>query len=160
MEVIAGVASVAQLTHYAIYLIATVFDIQERIEGRPALLHQQIEQLTRLRLTIEAIDQNEALGTPGVRENLGAIITKIKSLKVLLDKEVLKQAQGFLKKYCKGFIGDRTEKRIIDIFGDLEKDKISLLLSIAETHAGLSSRIHNTLTEGFSSTKGESSNLG
>lgn len=158
MEFVAAVASVAQLTRYAIYLIAAVCEIQEKIERRPVLVDQQVEQLTRLRSTIESINQNEALGTSVVREILEAIIKRISFLHLLLKKEIEKQARGFLRKYYEAYIGgDRTEKRIVDIFGDLEKDKISLLLSIAEIHAGLSSRIHTTLTEGFSSGKGEDS---
>ena len=45
MEVVAAIASVTQLTGYAIRLIAGISETQERIKGRPARIVKRLAQL-------------------------------------------------------------------------------------------------------------------
>lgn len=154
MEVLGALASVAQLTSYAINLIKIISDINESIKGRPAQLHRRRCQLELLESTITSLIRNKTLSTPSIGEYLEAIRARIECLNGLLEKEAAKRTQGLLKKYRRAWTGDRKLQRIADIFEDIESNKTALLLSIGETHACISGRIYSTLTEGLSSIQG------
>ena len=155
MEIIGSLASITQLTRYAISLIGTISDIHQRIEARPAQLHQRILQLERLTSTIQILSRCEILDTPSVREHLESIITRTKDLNALLERQIAKQTQSTVKKYCKAWITDNKEQRIINTFSDLESDKSALLLSITATQAEISSKMYEEAVEGQLSTRGE-----
>lgn len=154
MEVIAGVASVAQLIRYAITLIAAISDHHQQIEGRPALLRQRIWQLQCLDNTVESVSKNSSLGTPIIREHINIIIARVQYLTALLEKEITQQNKGLARKYLRAWLGVSKEQKILDTFNDLESGKSALLLSIAEAHTEISSNIHNAILQGWQTHRG------
>ena len=158
MDVVAGVASVTQLTCNAISLINTISRVYGNIQDAPALQHRRIRQLDRLSSTIQELHENPILSTSSLLAHLQAIIANIKELKDLLDKLVAQQAGGSVRKYFKAVFKDsREEHRILAVFIDLEKEKSALLLSIQETNTELSARIYTELTERKPRTQGNHS---
>ena len=157
MEVVAGVASVAQLIVYAITLVAAISDLQEQIEGRPALLRQRVRQLESLGNTVESVSKNSWLRTPIIREHIEIILARAQYLTSLLEKEITRQKQGLARKYLRVWLGASKEQKILDTFTDLESGKSALLISIAEVQAGLTGNIHNTIIQGSQTHRGASS---
>ena len=157
MEVIAGVASVAQLTRYAITLITTISDIHDQIKGQPAQLRQRIRQLETLHSIAYSIERNKQLDTPIILKHLDAIRKRIDLLIELLEKEKAKQNQALFKRYCRAWLGTSKDKdlKILDILNDLEIDKSALSLSIAEIHTGISGSIQKTLVQRWPSFQGK-----
>ena len=156
MEIISGIASITQLSRYALSLIATVSEIYKNIQDGPTLQHQRIRQLDRLFFTVQTIDESCALDNASIKEHLKAIIAKIQDLRLILDKRIAQQVGRPIKKYIDALVKDnREEHRILQVFIDLEKDKSALLLGIAETHTALSVRIYNELTDRLPSTQGD-----
>ena len=154
MDVIAGVASVAQVIRYAISLVTTISDLHEQIEGRPALLRQRIRQLESLGNTVGSVDKNSWLQTPIIREHIDIILTRVRYLTTLLEKEIARQKQSLARKYLKVWLGISQEQKILDTFGDLESGKSALLLSIAEAHTEISGNIHSTIIQGWQTHQG------
>ena len=154
MEVVAGVASVAQLIVNAITLVTAIADLQEQIEGRPALLRQRVRQLESLGNTVEAVSKNSWLRTPTIREHIDIILSRVHYLTSLLEKEITRQKQSLARKYLRVWLGASGEQKILDAFTDLESGKSALLLSIAEAQTELTGDIHNTLTQGSQTYRG------
>ena len=148
MEIVAGIASITQLSRYALSLIAKISGIYSDIQDGPALQHQQIRQLARLFSIIQTLHESSAISTSNIKEHLEPIVVKIQDLKVVLERLVAQQALSPVKKYFKALIKHHREKnRILELFNELEKDKSALLLSIAKTHTELSAKIYCELTE-------------
>ena len=155
MEIISSIASITQLSRYALSLIATVSEAYRNIQDGPTLQHERIRQLERLFSTVQTLDESCALKNASIEEHLKAIIARIQELRVILDRLVAQQEGRPIKRYINALVKDhREEHRIHQVFIDLEKDKSALLLSIAETHTNLSAKIYNELTERMPSTQG------
>ena len=158
MEIVASIASITQLSRYALSLIAKISGIYSDIQDGPALQHQQIRQLERLFAIIQNLHESSALSTSSIKEHLEHIIARIQDLEVLLETLVAQQTESLVKKYLKALIKDHREKnRILELFAELEKDKSALLLSITETHTELSAKIYRELTERVPCTQGKDS---
>lgn len=148
MEIVGSIASITQLTRYALSLIATISTIYRDIQDGSARQHQRIGQLERLFSTVQTLNASSTLSTSNTKEHLKAIIVRVQDLKVLLEKLVAQQAGRPLTKYLKALIkDDREENRILEVFIDIETEKSALLLSIAEIHTELSTRVYNKLFE-------------
>ena len=154
MEVIAGVASVAQLIRYAITLVTAISDLHEQIEGRPALLRHRIRQLESLGNTVGSVSKNSWLSTPIIREHINTILGSVQDLTKLLEKELTKQKQSLARKYLRVWLGVSKEQQILETFNDLESGKSALLLSITEANTQLSGNIHKTLIQGWQAHRG------
>lgn len=154
MDVIAGVASVAQLIRYTITLVTAISDLHEQIEGRPALLRQRTRQLESLGSTVEAVSKNSWLRTPIIREHIDIIRARVQYLTSLLEKEINQQKQGLARKYFRVWLGTSKEQKILDILSDLESSKSALLLSIAEAQTQISGNIHKTIIQGWQAHRG------
>ena len=158
MEIIASIASITQLSRYALSLIAKISGIYSDIKDGPALQHQQIRQLARLFSIIRTLHESSALCATSIKEHLEHIIVRIQDLEILLKSLVAQQTESLVKKYFKALIkGHRDKNRILELFNELEKDKSALLLSIAETHTELSAKIYRELTERVPCTQGKDS---
>ena len=158
MDIIGSIASIAQVLRYALSLIATISGIFQDIQDGPVLQHQQIQQLARLFSIIQTLHERAAFSTSSITELLEAIVVRIQDLKVVLERLVAQQAGTPVKKYFKALIKDHREKhRVSEVFNELEKDKSTLLLSIAETHTELSAKIYHELTERAPCTQGKDS---
>ena len=150
MEILGSVASIAQLLRYALSLVSTISGIYRDIQDGPALQDQQIRQLERLLSIVLTLHENSAFSTSCLKENLEAITVRVQDLKVILERLVARQRERPIKKYLKALIREnREEHRILEVFIDLEKDKSTLLLSIAGIHTELSAKIYKDLTERF-----------
>ena len=158
MEIVASIASITQLSRYALSLIAKISGIYSDIQDGPALQNQQIRQLARLFSIIQTLHESSAFSTSSIEEFLEHIIVRIQDLEVLLSRLVAQQSESLVKKYFKALIKDHREKnRIFELFNELEKDKSALLLSIAETHTEISAKIYRELTERVPCTQGKDS---
>ena len=156
MEIISSIASITQLSRYALSLIGTVSEIYRSIQDGPTLQYQRIRQLDRLFFTVQTLDESCALNNASIKEHLKAIIARIEELRLILDRVTAQQAGRPIKKYINVLFKEkREEHRILQVFIDLEKDKTALLLSIAETNTALSARIYNELTERLPGTQGD-----
>ena len=155
MEAIAGVASVAQLTKYAIGLITAISDNYEKVTGQPAKLRQRVCQLEILCSILQTVTANISLDTDPIRHSLEVIKARIRDLNKLLEKEQDKQKQSLLKKFCKAWLGVSKEQKIFDILSDLESDKSALLISIAEVNTDISSKIYRRLSQTWSTYQGK-----
>ena len=153
MEVIAGVASVAQLIRYSISLITAISDLHQQIQGRPALLRQRIRQLESLGNTVESVSKNSWLRTPLVGEHIDFILARVQYLTGLLEKEkeIAQQRQGLARKYLRVWFGVSKEQKILDTLNDLESGKSALLLSIADAHTQISGNLHKSILQGWQS---------
>ena len=148
MEIVASIASITQLSRYALSLIVKISGIYSDIQDGPALQHQQIRQLARFFSIIRTLHESSAFSTSSIKEHLEPIVVRIQDLKVVLERLVAQQARSPVKKYIEALIRHHREKnRILNLFNELEKDKSALLLSIAETHTKLSAKIYCELTE-------------
>ena len=146
MEIVGGIASITQLTHYALSLIATISDIYRDLQKRPALQRQQLDQLQRLYTTVQTIHSSSALSSSSIQNHLKIIILRIQDLKARLERLVAQQPQRPIKKYFKAFINHNKAKySLVDVFVELERDKSALLLSISEIQTGLSAKTHDEL---------------
>ena len=156
MEIVASIASIAQLSRYALSLIAKISGIYSDIQYGPALQHQQIRQLARLFSIIQTLHESSAFSTSSIKEHLEPIVVRIQDLQVVLERLVAQQAESPVKKYFKALIKYHREKiRILELFNELEKDKSTLLLSIAKTHTELSAKTYRELTERVPCTQGK-----
>lgn len=148
MEIVGGIASIAQLSRYALSLITTIFGICRDIQGGAVLQHQRLRQLERLFCTIQTLNETSALNKTSIKEHLTAIIVRIQDLRTFLERLAAQQTGRPIRKYLKALIKEnRDQSRILEVFIDLEKEKSALLLSIAETQTELSARIYNRLFE-------------
>ena len=156
MEVVAALASVAQLASYTLKLMRKLYGYHQKIKGRPAKLLRRARQLDGLSSTVQEIIQHKTLRTSSAHDHVQAIIRRTETINELLEKELVKQTQSFLRKCCKAWVRDRKEQYILEIFDDIESYKSALLLSIAaETHAKVSSRPYSELSGGSSSIQGD-----
>ncbi|KAL8785990.1 MAG: hypothetical protein Q9195_008401 [Heterodermia aff. obscurata] len=161
MEIIAGIASVAQLIRYAVALITAISDLHQQSEGRPAVLRQRIRQLESLGNTVESVRKNSWLRAPIIREHIDIILTRVRYLTSLLEKEITHQKQSLGRRYLRVWLGVSKEQKILDTLNDLESGKSALLLSIAEAHTEISGNIHETILQGWQAYRGRmSSNSG
>ena len=137
MEVVGGLASIAQLTRYAISLIVALSDLHDKIRFRPEQLQQRRDQLESLASTVQVLSQCQSSNALDIKKHLETIISRIARLRTLLEREISKQSQGILKKYCKASIRDIKEQHIVNAFSSLESDKTVLLLSLTVTHTNI-----------------------
>ena len=148
MEIVASIASITQLSRYALSLIAKISGIYSDIQDGPALQHQQIRQLARLFSIVQTLHESPTFSTSSIKEHLESIVVRIQDLKVVLERLAAQQARSPVKRCFEALIKHHSEKnRILELFNELEKGKSALLLSIAETNTELSAKIYCELTE-------------
>ena len=158
MEIVASIASITQLSRYALSLITKISATYSDIQDGPALQHQQIRQLARLFFIIQTLHESSALSTSSIKEHLEAIVVRVQDLKAVLESVGAQQAESPVKRYFKALIKDYREKhRIFELFAELERDKSALLLSITETHTELSAQIYRELAKRVPCTQGKDS---
>ena len=147
MEVVAGIASVTQLIRYAIELLNTASDFQHTIRNQPKHLEQRIYQLRRLESTICSLNRSTLLNTPNVQEHLVAINKIISALNLQLYEAKNKRRQGLVRTCLTACSRQREKEKFAEIFADLEREKGSLLLSLAQAHTDISDKAQFRLME-------------
>lgn len=144
LEALSIMASVVQITQFAISITSTIAEIYGTVQAAPARVQQGLEQLHRLLDTATIIEENCVIQTESVKTHLSAIITYAETLQVMLSKLAMAPMKS-LKRYLKVCLGNREEKLIIEQFDRIEKEKTSLILSILEVHSSCSNATLDTV---------------
>lgn len=143
VEALGILASVVQITQFAISITSTIAEIYGTVQAAPARVQQGSEQLQRLLDTVNIIEQNCVIQTERVEAHLCAILTYARTLHAMLSKLAL-SSKSF-KRYLKVCLGNQEERLIIDQFDRIEKEKTALILSILEVHSSCSNATLDTV---------------
>lgn len=144
VEALGILASVIQITQFAISITSTIAEIYGTVQAAPARVQQGLEQLQRLLDTINIIEQNCTIQTERVEAHLSALLTYARTLHVMLSKLALSFMKSF-KRYLKVWLGNQEERLIIEQFDKIEKEKTALILSILEVHSSCSNATLDTV---------------
>lgn len=137
VEVLGIVASVIQITQYAMSITSKVAEIYGAVESAPARVQQGSDQLQRLCATVELIKDNPMIQTESVEAHLDAIVADAKTLHGMLSRLATSSKKSF-KRYLRVWLGNFEERQIVAQFDKIEKEKTALILSLIEIHASFS----------------------
>lgn len=133
MEIVGGIASIAQLTNYVIASLASFCEVYQKARLRPEKLQQQLEQVERLRCTIEEIKDRAASRGLNVLAHLRGLSSIVDLLEEALTKLLAKQKKVFIKRFLRAWFKDTENIRLEGFLPLLEQEKSSFLLSLAGT---------------------------
>jgi len=136
IEAIGIAAAVLQLTQQAISIVSTLGEIYGTVRDAPVKLRDGAEQLNRLVEITKVIDENKSFETDAVQAQLSAVVDRTKIIQNLIA-EVKLSSKRTAKRYLRVVTGNVKEKRMIEHFQQLEKEKTALVLAITSAHAGL-----------------------
>ena len=152
MEALAGLATLAQLTSYAVNIISSVCAAYRSAKQLPETLQQQFVQVTHLKTVLERI-QEEAKSNHGafrnvsiVESNIRVIVARLVHIKDALDTASKKQQRRTILRLFAASIDKDNLGQLSSLLVRLEADKTSLILCISIVNAGLTSRNERLLT--------------
>ena len=132
VTVLGVIAATSQL---AGQLISTSFAIHNfclKIHDAPSLIREQsthLEQVTRI---AGLIIQNPGLQTASVASVLGTCMREAEELRQLLEEGVASEGSHAMIKFKKAFLSVANEKKVMGLFQQLERAKVSLGICIQE----------------------------
>jgi hypothetical protein len=133
LELIAAVgvaASAVQLVDYGLKVIGTISETYSRVkdaQNRVARYTTQIHQIIEVG---RAIQQNQALQSPLIHNQLQNTLTEVKQLHQVLGVIRLDYTTGSsTKRVWKAILGD-NERRMLTCFERLEREKTALILCV------------------------------
>lgn len=144
VEVLGIMASVIQITQCAISITSTIARIYGTVEAAPERVQQGPEQLRQLLVTADMIKENRVIQTKNVAAHLAAIITYANTLHGMLSR-LATSSKKSIKKNLRVCLGNLEERKMIEQFEKIEKEKTALILSIVEVHSSLSNATLDTV---------------
>ncbi|CZR68737.1 uncharacterized protein PAC_18636 [Phialocephala subalpina] len=134
ITVIGVAASAAQLVDYSLKLIRTISEIYNRAKDAETRLVRYTSQIYQILEVGRAIQDNEDLQSPLVHNQLQCTLAEVKQLDRDLGVIYLDYTTGSGRRRAwKAIVGNK-EKRILESFETLEKEKTALILCIVVVH--------------------------
>lgn len=139
MDAIGAIASVAQLTSYLVGSLAYAFEVYQKVKSRPEKLRLQFREVEVLRFIVIEIRKIPALHKPNIQSQLHSLTDFVGSLVAVLNKLLAQQSRILAKRFLKIWIKDTENVRLESILTTIERQKNSLILSIATVQTDLQS---------------------
>jgi hypothetical protein len=132
LEVIGALASISQIGHYTISIVASLVRFYGSLEAAPARLRSGCDQLDQLAQTVVLIQQNSALQTRSVVAHVESLAAHISLLEKGLKDMLAQTKRSRLKRAAKACLGSQEEARLAEAFAQIEVGKSALGLSMLE----------------------------
>jgi hypothetical protein len=133
-EIIGVISSITQLLDFGLKLTSLVTEVYSRVKEAPERIAIHTAQIRRLVDTARLIERSSELQKPIVDIHLTAILTEAKGLQCILERTVADYSKGSRKKRAWNALVGGEEKRILNGFDRLEKEKSALILCINLIH--------------------------
>ncbi|RSL53483.1 hypothetical protein CEP54_010366 [Fusarium duplospermum] len=128
MEVVGAVAATSQLLTGALRIVEAIIQLREYLKHAPSQLQRWQAELSVLECAINFIRDDPKLQTPNMARVLETITSKIEDLTHLCPRSVPNKKSA---RYLIGIFSARaTQSRILQNFADLDRDKVTLILTI------------------------------
>jgi len=130
VTILGAAAAASQFVEFGLEIIAFVSSLYSKIRDAPDLICKRSDQLHNLIDIAKQIKDTPSLQTDTTAAILCHCIGESKELLDILRKISATTGDGIVKKAWKAVDGVAKEKRILDILGDLERQKTLLMLDI------------------------------
>ena len=144
MEVIGSLVTITQLTDYTFRTIKSIKECYYQIRKQSAKLRQQLSHIERLDLAVKEI-KDKPLRSSLVEANLRVIAQTTTQIKEVLELALSKQKTRLFVRFLRASVQQSHQIRLVELFSDLEREKTSLLLGIANSQRDISNRIYQRL---------------
>ena len=147
MEALGAVVTVAQLTDYIVTIIFSIRKAYSRFRFRTERLRHQLQQLERLTIVINTIDNNNSLRGSTISdqshicEPLKAVAVTVEQIQETLVTEQQRRKERFLVRALNIRLNEVKQNRLKYLFKQLEFDQRTLLLGISDSHMDIVWRI-------------------
>jgi hypothetical protein len=132
LTALGAAAAAIQLIELSTKIIISTYDLYSKIQEAPETTRKRILQIEQLIDIAELIEKNEALQRDSVASVLGSCLGYAREFHGLLLKVSVEVGDGWVKRKRKAVEGVMREKRVGELFVNLEREKTSLTLSIVE----------------------------
>ncbi|KAF8857228.1 hypothetical protein BDZ45DRAFT_437272 [Acephala macrosclerotiorum] len=143
LEVIGALASIAQVSQYAVSIVASLIRLYGTLEAAPGKLRLGCKQLDQLSETVTLIQCNSALQTQNVLAQADALAEQIVLLDKMLKEMLAQTKKSLFKKVARAYLGNQSEAKVAEAFAQIEMKKSALGLSVLEVNMYMTSTILN-----------------
>jgi len=134
VEVLGGLASIAQLLEYSLKLSSLVSEVYSRVKEAPERVIMHTAQIHQLVDTARLIERSSDLQKPIIEVHLKATLTEAARLQRILERMIEDYTKGPSKKRIWNAVRGAGERRMLTSFERLEKEKSALILCISFIH--------------------------
>lgn len=141
-EIVGAVASAVQLASLSLEIIISISSLCTQIRDAPKLIRTRAIQVQSLVTIANYIERNVQLHTTDVECVLHTLIPEAVALRDILKGMVAREGAGIAERCWKAIGGVTKEKRIMEIFESLEREKSALLLCISSLNSSVKLSLH------------------
>ena len=132
LTALGAIAASSQLAGQLISTSLAIYDFCLKVHDVPSSIREQFTHLEQLTNIARLIIQNPALQTHMVASVLGTCLRQATELRQLLEKGSASEGSHVIISFQKAFIGVMNEKKVMELFQQLERAKVSLGICIQE----------------------------
>jgi hypothetical protein len=125
-------AAAIQLIELGAKIIKSTYDLYSAILDAPETTRKRILQIQQLIDICGLIEKNEALQRDSVASVLGSCLGYAREFESVLEKVRVGDGDGWMRRKRKAVEGVMRERKVGELFVNLEREKTSLTLSIVE----------------------------
>ena len=153
MEFLGGLATIGQLTGYAVSTLSSTLEVYYRLRLRSDQFDHQLNQIRRLRDTVKGIRESSTLHVPGILDQLRALVESIHQLEAVAKPVQVQQDRKLVRRFIRTCLKDPEFNRLEQILLLVEADKTALLLTITSAQTCIVGEINQKLSMGFPRSK-------
>ncbi|RKK79232.1 hypothetical protein BFJ68_g17606 [Fusarium oxysporum] len=138
VDIIGTTASIVGLVGAAFTLVQQIQNAREKVKGESKTLNSVSKQLEGLVGSLSLVKNEDSLQTPGVAQQVTAIVGVGEELKSFFDRLAAKQKKKSLPQLIHVLkSGDKDDKELQGILDRLDRERDELTLRILVTQVGL-----------------------
>jgi hypothetical protein len=130
VEVLGALAIAAQLAQQGLQIVSFISDLCSKVRDAPDSIRKQSLQVEQLIDIARLVKHNPSLQTDLVASILRNCVNEAEKLREILAQVSTAAGDGTVRKFWKALDGLAEEKRILELFANLEREKSSLTLCI------------------------------
>lgn len=135
MEVIASIATVAQLVDLAFKAIESLVSLYKNLKKSSERLGSHLARIETLYHTVHLIEGNELLTDSDIKPPLEQLILSLQSLEKIAQQLLSRLSKGGVLQWRRVAVQNTELKKLEESLRDIESDKSTLLLGITRAHA-------------------------
>ena len=135
LAVLGAVAAASQIAQQCLSISKIIYSLCSKIHDAPNSIRSQIGLVEQLDTITRLIEPNNSLQTDWMASALKTCLETTRQLSDELSKISMSAGDGRVRRVWKGLVGLMVEKKLRELFAQLEQRKSSLVLYIQTVDA-------------------------
>ncbi|KAK1750749.1 hypothetical protein QBC47DRAFT_93848 [Echria macrotheca] len=150
VEVLGMSASIVGLISVTFSIIQEIRTARDRVKGTSKTLQHTSDRLEQLERTLHLVQEQEALRTTHIREQLVAICEAARDLRAFFDRLAAIQGETRFSRFRRALkSGDKDDRELEKIMSRIDRERDELTLRISVANVGLTGDLHGGMRVAF-----------